>query len=45
MSRPYILPDPDNQSKNNPSTIVNSDLVLGIYNRENPEEKMQKVSF
>ena len=44
MSRPYVLPDPDDQSKNNPSTIANSYQVLGIYNKENPEDKMQKVT-
>lgn len=44
MSRPYVLPDPDDQSKNNPSTIANSDQVLGIYNKENPDDKMQKVT-
>ena len=44
MSRPYVLPDPDDQSKNKPSTIANSDQVLGIYNKENPDDKMQKVT-
>mgnify|MGYP007031581922 CR=1 FL=1 len=45
MSRPHVLPDPDDRSKNNPSVIVESDQVLGIYNRENSDEdKMQKVT-
>lgn len=45
MSRKYVLPDPDDRSKNDPSIIVNSKKVLGIYNQEHTEEEdMQKVT-
>lgn len=45
MSRKYVFPDPDDRSKNDPSIIVNSKKVLGIYNQEHEEEEnMQKVT-
>lgn len=45
MSRPYAFPDPDDRSKNDPSIIVSSKKVLGIYNQEHDsEENMQKVT-
>lgn len=45
MSRKYVLPDPDDRSKNDPSIIVSSKKVLGIYNQEHEdEENMQKVT-
>lgn len=45
MSRKYVLPDPDDRSKNDPSIIVSSKKVLGIYNQEHEdEEDMQKVT-
>jgi hypothetical protein len=45
MGRPYSFPDPDDRSKNDPSIIVSSEHVLGIYNRESgDEDKMQKVT-
>lgn len=45
MSRKYVFPDPDDRSKNDPSIIVSSKKVLGIYNQEHEEEEnMQKVT-
>lgn len=45
MPRKYVFPDPDNRSKNDPCTIINSKKVLGIYNQEHDdEEDMQKVT-
>lgn len=45
MPRKYVFPDPDDRSKNDPNTIVDSKKVLGIYNQEhNDEEDMQKVT-
>lgn len=45
MSRKYVFPDPDDRSKNDPSIIVGSKKVLGIYNQEHEdEEDMQKVT-
>ena len=45
MSRKYVLPDPDDRSKNDPSIIVSSKKVLGIYNQEHEDEdNMQKVT-
>lgn len=45
MSRKYVFPDPDDRSKNDPNTIVDSKKVLGIYNQEHiDEEDMQKVT-
>lgn len=45
MPRKYVFPDPDDRSKNDPSIIVNSKKVLGIYNQEHEsDEDMQKVT-
>lgn len=45
MARPYVFPDPDDRSKNDPSYIVSSQQVLGIYNQENDDQdEMQKVT-
>lgn len=45
MARPYVFPDPDDRSKNDPSFIVPSQQVLGIYNQENEEgDDMQRVT-
>lgn len=30
MSRPFVFPDPDDRSKNNPGVIVNSEQVIGL---------------
>lgn len=45
MSRPYVFPDPDDRSKNDPSIIVQSQQVIGIYNQYNPDgDEMQRVT-
>lgn len=45
MSRKYVFPDPNDRSKNDPCTIVDSKKVLGLYNQEhNEDEDMQKVT-
>lgn len=45
MPRLYVFPDPDDRSKNDPSIIVSSKKVLGIYNQEHEnDENMQKVT-
>ena len=45
MSRKYVLPDPNDRSKNDPNIIVESKRVLGLYNQEHTEEDdMQKVT-
>lgn len=44
MSRKYVFPDPNDRSKNDPSIIISSKKVLGIYNQENEDEEMQKVT-
>lgn len=45
MPRKYVFSDPDNKSKNDPCTIVDSKKVLGIYNQKHSdEEDMQKVT-
>lgn len=45
MARPYVFPDPNDRSKNDPSIIVSSQQVLGIYNQENTEgDEMQRVT-
>lgn len=43
MPRPFVFPDPDDQSPNNPSIIVSSQQVLGLYKR-GTGEKMEKVT-
>lgn len=45
MSRKYVFPDPNDRSKNDPCTIVDSKKVLGLYNQEHrDDEDMQKVT-
>ena len=45
MARPYIFPDPDDRSKNNPAVIVSSDQVIGLYNQLNKDgDEMQRVT-
>ena len=43
MPRPYVFPDPNDRSPNNPSVIVSSQQVLGLYNAGN-SERMDKVT-
>ena len=45
MLRPFVFPDPDDRSKNDPSIIVTSQQVIGIYNQYNSEgDEMQRVT-
>ena len=45
MPRPFVFPDPDDRSKNDPSVIVSSQQVIGIYNQYNTEgDEMQRVT-
>ncbi len=45
MPRPYVFPDPDDRSKNNPAVIVTSEQVIGLYNQYNKDgDEVQKVS-
>ena len=45
ISRKYVLPDPDDRSKNDPCIIVSSKKVLGIYNQAHEDEDdMQKIT-
>lgn len=45
MSRPFVFPDPDDRSKNNPAVIVTSEQVIGLYNQYNKHgDEVQKVS-
>lgn len=45
MPRPFVFPDPDDRSKNDPSIIVSSQQVIGIYNQYNTEgDEMQRVT-
>lgn len=44
MAAPFIFPDPNDRSPNNPAVIVDSNRILGLYNRHHPdEENMEKV--
>ena len=40
----YILPDPDDRSKNDPCIIMDTKKVLGLYNQSHDDEEMQKVT-
>lgn len=45
MPRPFVFPDTDDRSKNDPCTIVSSQQVIGIYNQYNPNgDEMQRVT-
>ena len=43
MPRPFELPDPNDRSVNEPTAIMSSRQVLGLYNQENPEDKKERV--
>lgn len=45
MARPFMFPDPDDRSKNNPAVIVTSEQVIGLYNQYNNDgAEVQKVT-
>ncbi|WP_302556585.1 hypothetical protein AB9L13_02085 [Desulfovibrio piger] len=43
MPRPFVLPDVNDRSINNPTTIMSNKQVLGLYNQENPDDKKERV--
>lgn len=43
MARPFVAPDPKDRSVNEPSTIISSAQILGLYNQENPSDKKERV--
>lgn len=43
MARPYVFPDPNDRSPNDPSIIVSTEQVLGIYNQDCNDD-MQRVT-
>lgn len=42
--RPFVFPDPNDRSINQPSVIVSQQQVLGLYNQNHPGEKREKVT-
>ncbi len=44
MARPFVAPDPNDRSPNEPTVIASSNQVLGLYNQENPDDKREKVT-
>ena len=43
MPRPFELPDPNDRSVNEPTAIMSSRQVLGLYNQENPDDRKERV--
>ena len=43
MPRPFVFPDPNDRSPNNPSVIVSSPQILGIY-KHYTGESMERVT-
>lgn len=43
MPRPFVFPDPNDRSPNDPSIIVSPNQVLGIY-RQYTGEKMERIT-
>ena len=45
MARPFVFPNPNDRTPNDPTCIVSSAGVLGLYNQEsgNPD-KMERVT-
>lgn len=45
MARPFVFPDPNDRSPNEPSVIVSSAQVLGLYNQDSGDSnKMLRVT-
>ena len=45
MARPFVFPDPNDRSPNEPSFIVSSAQVLGLYNQDGGDSsKMLRVT-
>ena len=43
MARPFLIPDPNDRSVNEPSVIVSGNQVLGYYNQHNKQNKKTRV--
>jgi hypothetical protein len=43
MARPFVTPDPKDRSVNEPTQVINSVQVLGLYNQENSGSKKERV--
>lgn len=43
MARPFRVPDPKDRSVNNPTDLISSTQVLGLFNQENDEKKERVV--
>lgn len=43
MARPFVKPDPKDRSVNEPTQMVSTSQVLGLYNQENPTQKKERV--
>lgn len=43
MARPFVFPDPNDRSPNDPSVIVSPAQVLGIY-KQYTGERMERVT-
>jgi hypothetical protein len=44
MARKFYFPDPNDRSANAPSVIVSKPQVIGIWNQEHPDDKMERVT-
>lgn len=42
--RPFVMPDPDDRSPNQPHTIVERQAVLGLFNQSHPGAEAQNVT-
>jgi len=45
MARPFVFPSPNDRTPNDPSIIVSSAGVLGLYNQESGDpDRMERVT-
>lgn len=45
MARPFVFPSPNDRTPNDPTYIVSSAGVLGLYNQESGDpDKMERVT-
>jgi len=43
MARPFATPDPKDRSVNEPTQVISSVQVLGLYNQDNTDSKKERV--
>lgn len=43
MARPFVKPDPKDRSVNEPTYLVTTAQVLGLYNQDSGESKKERV--